>query len=143
MGEFFIIIFSIVLGIVIFVVAPNILQEAEKGLSISLRIDYDFYYIRYLALFLLLVCTTSLLYYALPNSKQKFSQTVPGSILAVILWFCLQHAFAIYLDNFHYILKFRLLTTTTLLLPKRIAQSIVNMSFPPEQQNLLKSSIYS
>jgi len=99
--EFFIIIFSIVLGIVIFVVAPNILQEAEKGLSISLRIDYDFYYIRYLAIFLLLVCTTSLLYYALPNSKQKFSQTVPGSILAVILWFCLQHAFAIYLDNFH------------------------------------------
>ena len=99
--EFFIIIFSIVLGIVIFVVAPNILQEAEKGLSISLRIDYDFYYIRYLAIFFLLVCTTSLLYYALPNSKQKFNQTVPGSILAVILWFCLQHAFSIYLDNFH------------------------------------------
>lgn len=99
--EFFAIIFVIVLSILVFVVAPNFLEEIEKGLSISLRIDYDFFYIRYLAIFFLLVCTTSLLYYALPNAKQKFSQTVPGSILTVLLWICLEHSFLLYLEHFH------------------------------------------
>jgi membrane protein len=99
--QFFVIISIVVAGIVIFVVAPNLLQEAEKGLSISLRIDYDLYYIRYFAIFFLLVTATSLLYFALPNANQKFSQTFPGSILTVVLWTCLEHAFSIYLDNFH------------------------------------------
>lgn len=99
--EFFIIVFIIVAGITIFVVVPNLLQQVEKGLSISLRIDYDFYYLRYVAIFLLLVCTTSLLYFALPNAKQKFSQTVPGSLLTVVLWFCLVQTFTLYLENFH------------------------------------------
>jgi membrane protein len=99
--EFFILIFIIAIGIIIFVVAPNILQEAEKGFSFNLRVDYDLYYIRYFAIFLLLTCSTALLYYALPNAKQKFSQTVPGSILTVVLWVCLEHSFALYLENFH------------------------------------------
>ncbi len=99
--EFFILIFIIVTGIIIFVVAPNILQEAEKGFSFSLRIDYDFYYLRFVAVFSLLTCATSLLYYALPNAKQKFSQTVPGSILTVLLWIVVEHIFALYLENFH------------------------------------------
>lgn len=99
--EFFIIIVVIGVGIIIFVVAPNILQEVEKGLSLDLRVDYDAFYIRYIAIFFLLVCATSLLYYALPNAKQRFSQTVPGSILAVILWVCLEHSFSLYLENFH------------------------------------------
>lgn len=101
--EFFIIILIIVLTIIILVVAPNFLQQAEKIFSIglSLRVDYDFFYLRYFAIFFLLTCTTSLLYFALPNSKQKFTQTVPGSILAVILWVCLEHSFSLYLENFH------------------------------------------
>ncbi len=100
-AQFFVIIFIVVSGIVVFVVAPNILKEVEKGLRLSLRIDYDFYYIRYFAIFFLLVTATSLLYFALPNAKQKFSQTVPGSILAVVLWTCLEHFFSLYLANFH------------------------------------------
>ncbi|MDX2083453.1 MAG: YihY/virulence factor BrkB family protein [Rickettsiales bacterium] len=99
--EFFVIIFIIVSGIIIFVVAPNILQKIEQEFLINLHINYNFFYIRYLAIFFLLICATSLLYYALPNSKQKFSQTVPGSILTVFLWIGLEHCFAIYLENFH------------------------------------------
>ncbi len=100
-AEFFVIICIVVVGIIIFVIAPNVLQEIEKSLSFSLRIDYDFFYLRYFAIFSLLICATSLLYYALPNAKQKFSQTMPGSILTVVLWFCLEHAFSLYLENFH------------------------------------------
>jgi membrane protein len=99
--EFFIIIFIVVASIVTFVVAPNFLRELERAFSTSLNIDYDFFYIRYIATFLLLTFTTAMLYYALPNAKQKFSQTVPGSILTVILWVCLEHCFSLYLENFH------------------------------------------
>lgn len=99
--EFFIIIFAVVSGVVIFVVVPNLLQILEENFGIRLDIDYDFFYIRQIAIFFLLSCATSLLYYALPNAKQKFTQTVPGSILTVILWGFLHRALLFYLSNFH------------------------------------------
>jgi membrane protein len=49
----------------------------------------------------ILAISTSILYYALPNVKQKFSQTLPGSILAVILWITLVNFFSLYLENFN------------------------------------------
>ncbi len=101
--EFFVIIVVIVIGLVTLVVVPNLLEQAEKLFSVRLvsKINYDLLSLRYFAIFFLLTCTTSLLYYALPNAKQKFSQTVPGSLLAVTLWFCLQYCFVLYLENFH------------------------------------------
>ena len=99
--EFFIIIFVILSGILIFVVVPIILKYFEKQFSIKLAIDYDFFYLRQVALFVILAISTSVLYYALPNVKQKFSQTLPGSILAVILWITLVNFFSLYLENFN------------------------------------------
>ena len=99
--EFFVLIFIIVFGILIFVIVPNILKPTEKEFSFMLQVDYDFFYIRYFAILFVLICATSLLYYALPNAKQKFSQTIPGAILTVTLWISLERAFAIYLENFH------------------------------------------
>lgn len=99
--EFFIIVFSMVIGIVIFVLIPFFLKKLEYKLNFTLSIDYDAFYIRHIAIFLLLTCTTSLLYYALPNVKQKISKTIPGSILSVILWFILVKLFTLYLTNFH------------------------------------------
>lgn len=99
--EFFIIVFSIIIGIIIFVIAPRFLKEVEENFAFKFYIDFDFFYLRHLAIFLLLTCATSVLYYALPNTKQKITQTVPGSILAVILWAGLEKLFSIYLENFH------------------------------------------
>jgi membrane protein len=99
--EFFVIIFLVVAGIVIFVIVPIFLKKFEAKFSFRLNIDYDFFYLRYFAIFVLLVSTTSLLYYALPNAKQKITRTVPGSILAVILWFLVVKTLSIYLDNFN------------------------------------------
>jgi membrane protein len=98
--EFFIIIFVIISGILIFVIVPVILKYFEKQFSIKLEIDYDFFYLRQLAIFVILTTSTSVLYYALPNAKQKFTQTIPGSILAVILWIILVNFFSLYLENF-------------------------------------------
>ena len=99
--EFFIIIFVIISGILIFVIVPVILKYFEKQFSIKLEIDYDFFYLRQLAIFVILTTSTSVLYYALPNAKQKFTQTIPGSILAVILWVILVNFFSLYLENFN------------------------------------------
>ena len=98
--EFFIIIFVIISGILIFVIVPIILKYLEKQFSIKLAIDYDFFYLRQVAIFMILTVSTSVLYYALPNAKQKISQTIPGSILAVILWITLVDFFSLYLENF-------------------------------------------
>jgi membrane protein len=98
--EFFIIIFVIISGILIFVIVPIILKYLEKQFSIKLAIDYDFFYLRQVAIFMILTISTSVLYYALPNAKQKISQTIPGSVLAVILWVTLVDFFSLYLENF-------------------------------------------
>lgn len=100
--EFFIIIFSIVVGLLIFVIVPSLYQElVTQHLPLKFYIDFDLFYIRHLAIFLLLTITTSLLYFALPNVKQHITQTIPGSILTVILWVALEKLFSFYLSNFH------------------------------------------
>ncbi len=99
--EFFIIIFAIIAGLIAFIVVPSILNDLETKFSIKIPINYDFFYWRHLATFLLLTCTTSLLYFALPNAKQRFTQTVPGSIIAVICWIGLEKLFEFYLGHFH------------------------------------------
>ncbi len=98
--EFFIIIFIIIIGLVIFVIFPIILKSIEQKFSIKLHIDYDFFYLRQIAIFIILTASTSTLYYALPNAKQKISQTIPGSIIAVILWVILVKFFSLYIHNF-------------------------------------------
>jgi membrane protein len=99
--QFFILILLIVVGIFVFIVAPSFLSVIQNNLPPYFQIDYDAFYIRHIAMFVLLTFVTSLLYYALPNAKQKISQTLPGSILAAILWILLQKIFASYLENFH------------------------------------------
>lgn len=96
--EFFVIISAIVSGVFIFVVIPNSLGKLNLGFNAE---DFDIFYLRQIAFFFFMTCATSLLYYALPNAKQKITQTVPGSLLAVVLWIILVRLFEIYLDNFH------------------------------------------
>ena len=99
--QFFVIVSIIVASIIIFIVCPLLLQELETKFSFTLHIDYDFFHIRHLAIFTLLTFSTSLLYYALPNAQQRITQTLPGSMLATLLWVGIERLFALYLDNFH------------------------------------------
>ncbi len=100
--EFFVIISAIVSGIIIFIIVPSLLKDFDAKFHLGIQAaDFDIFYLRQIAIFFLLTCATSLLYYALPNAKQKITQTVPGSILAVILWVLLGNLFEIYLEDFH------------------------------------------
>ncbi len=97
--EFFVIILTIISGVIIFVIVPNFFHEIEKKLFVQ-NFDFDLKYLHEIMIFLLLNLTTSLLYFALPNVKQKFSQTIPGSILTVLLWVILAKIFIIYIEDF-------------------------------------------
>lgn len=100
-GEFFIITFVIISGILIFVILPNFLEENNADLLVKLHFNYDLYYLRQIIFFSLLTIATASLYYALPNAKQKFTQTVPGSIVTVALWIIVEYVFSLYLEKFH------------------------------------------
>jgi membrane protein len=99
-AEFFVITFFSIIGILVFVIFPNLIKKAENSFDYNAIFNCDIFCFRYLAIFFLLVCSTSLLYFFLPNAKQKFSQTVPGSILTVILWFLIEKIFSYYLSHF-------------------------------------------
>lgn len=99
--QFFLITFSALIGIVVFVIVPTFLKKLELKFNIHFDINSNIFYFRYFAICLLLLCATSLLYYILPNAHQKITQTLPGSILTVLLWSLLVKIFIAYLHNFH------------------------------------------
>ncbi len=99
--EFFILTFSIAVGIMVFVIAPAILDIKEVENSLAFFAKYDSEQARHTTIAVFLVAATSLLYYALPNVKQRITKTFPGAILAVFLWFETQKLFSLYLANFH------------------------------------------
>jgi len=98
--EFFVITFIIISGVVIFVILPSFLSGWEEKFLAKINFDYHIFHLRHIIFLAILTCATSLLYYALPNAKQKFRQTLPGSILSVILWVALERIFTLYLTNF-------------------------------------------
>ncbi len=99
--EFFVIIFSIIASIVVFIVVPTILENLERTFSFHFKVNYNLIYLKSTTIFILITIATSLLYFALPNAKQRFTQTVPGSVVVVALWFALVKIFSFYLEHFH------------------------------------------
>lgn len=98
--EFFVISVSIIIGIFTFVIIPRFLKRLESSFPFLTEINLDFFYLRHIATFVLLVSAVSLLYYALPNIKQKLRDTIPGSILTVILWVILEKLLLVYINTF-------------------------------------------
>lgn len=98
--EFFVISFSIIVGIFTFVIVPRFLKSIESKFPIIEQINLDFFYLRHIAIFILLVSAVSLLYYALPNIKQRLRDTIPGSIVTVVLWIILENLLLIYINTF-------------------------------------------
>lgn len=98
--QFFIISFSIVMAMIIFLIIPKILATIESFLPVEVNFESLFFDLSKYAISFILIASTSLLYYVLPNAKQKLTQTLPGSVLAVILWTLLQKLFTFYLGYF-------------------------------------------
>lgn len=99
--EFFVLTFGISVGITLLVILPSILNVKELQSSWTFLSRYYSLEARQTIFYGFLVAATSLLYYIIPNVRQRITKTIPGAILAVFLWVETQRAFSLYLENFH------------------------------------------
>jgi membrane protein len=100
-AEFFILTFSITAVIMIFVVVPSFFKNNEFEIFLKILENKHFPKLTSFTLFLFLFGATSLLYYAIPNVKQKITKTFPGAVLTVCLWYITQKCFLYYINQFH------------------------------------------
>ena len=99
--QFIVITLVISIAVIILVLAPAILKKAEIVFLINFKIDYDWLYFRQLVIVFILFITTSLLYYHIADIRQRFVDTIPGTLVAIALWTVTLKLFVIYLENFH------------------------------------------
>jgi len=99
-AEFFVITFTITAVIMIFVIIPSILKGTNAEIIVQIYIEHSSNLFNKFIIFIFLICSVSLLYYFIPNVKQKINKTFPGSIVTVILWTLTQKAFLYYINKF-------------------------------------------
>ncbi len=98
--QFIIITLVISIVVTILILAPAILKKMELIFLVNFNINYDWFYIRQLIIIFTLFTTTSMLYYHIVDLKQRYRDTIPGTIVAIILWTLTLKIFSIYLENF-------------------------------------------
>lgn len=98
--EFFVISFSIIAVMFLFVVVPKIVHYI--GLDSFFIFDKisEVLEINKFLIFFFLCCSVSLLYYFIPNVKQEITRTFPGAVITVIAWYFTQKIFVFYLQEF-------------------------------------------
>jgi len=99
--QFIVITLIISLAVIILVLAPALLQKFELLFVVNFRINYDWLYFRQFSIISILFIATSLLYYHIVDVKQRYRDTLPGTIMAIFLWSIILRLFTIYLENFH------------------------------------------
>lgn len=99
--QFIAITLIISLTVTVLVLAPAIMRKLEISFAFSLSIDYDWLYFRQLLIMLILFISTSSLYYHITDVKQKFRDTIPGTLVTILLWTIVMRLFSIYLENFN------------------------------------------
>ncbi|MCR9257097.1 MAG: YihY/virulence factor BrkB family protein [Alphaproteobacteria bacterium] len=88
------------------IVAPVVWTVVNEHVEIALPAAFVAgllaiaFVIRYALIFLILVGTLALLYRLLPKVRQKFRNTLPGAVMASVLWLALALAFSSYLNHF-------------------------------------------
>lgn len=100
-AQFFMISLTITIAVVFLVVFPSVLKKLELTLLPHMRSNYDWLYIRQIAIFIILLISTSMLYYIIPNANQNFAFTLPGSTVCVALWTVILDLFSFYLEKFN------------------------------------------
>ena len=100
-AQFIVITLIISITLISLVLIPAILKKAELTFFINFSIDYDWLYFRQSIIIFILFITTSLLYYHIVDLKQQYRDTIPGTIIAIILWTIILKLFIIYLEKFN------------------------------------------
>lgn len=99
--QFIAITLIISIAITLLVLAPAMLKKMDMNFIFDLHFDYDLFYFRQALIALIIFISTSCLYYHITDVKQKFRDTIPGTLAAMFLWTIVMRLFSIYLENFH------------------------------------------
>jgi membrane protein len=101
---------AIILSFVATLLMGLVLSLLIFGIQIARFIERDFEYassiafmIRILRIpvaFIVITSLASLLYWTIPNVKQRFLEVIPGALFFSVLWFLLTTGFGYYLKNF-------------------------------------------
>ncbi len=97
--EFFIVTFVLLVAVLILAIFPLFIGFLLKSMPISSSFIFLFK-LHNVTLLAMAIIANALLYFGLPNCKQKISQTIPGSVLVAFLLFFILKIFGYYLVHF-------------------------------------------
>lgn len=95
--QFLVIIFAIITTITFFVIIPKILPMLPNITQYEI-FNSDFNFLLVNGILLIIVST---MYYTLTIANIRFSSTIPGAILTIILWIISGNALSFYMINFN------------------------------------------
>jgi len=100
-AQFLLFMALLICGMLALVFAPIVIDYLQNKLGINLHLSSSFGLYSILVITVVLFGAISLLYYLLPNIKQKWLEVTPGAILVAVLWVISGFAFSAYLANFN------------------------------------------
>lgn len=94
--------FIVVIGMVVVVTVPLLLQYIETWLGVHSLTENQTYWstVVFISTLSLLFFTVCGIYYLIPNSRQRFVAVAPGALVVVGLWLGAAQLFTLYLSNF-------------------------------------------
>lgn len=86
-------------SLILLILGGNLLSLINRYIDLSFIMQYQSI-IRFLFTLIIIYFIVTLVYYRLPNVKQKFSDVFPGSLLASLGWIIVSWLFSFYMNNF-------------------------------------------
>jgi membrane protein len=100
-GQFLIMTFIVIAGLLILVVAPVIMNKVIEITHLDFKyLPSSWSNISYIFSTTLLFLSASFLYYVIPNVRQKCYNVFPGAFFTVLLWLGTSELFSVYLSRF-------------------------------------------
>lgn len=90
----------VTISLVVFILGPHFGHFLQLYVSTTLPVAQVWPLVRLLITFITFVAALVLIYYLGPNARHSFLSTLPGAVLAIVVWFAGSAGLSFYLDNF-------------------------------------------
>jgi membrane protein len=91
----------IVFVLIIILIATSFVTFSIFSIFDFFDINNNWIFLKKIIIFLISIKIIAFIYYIIPNSKQQIKDTLPGSIICVILFWLILQLFMLYLQNFN------------------------------------------
>ncbi|MDH0300445.1 MULTISPECIES: YihY/virulence factor BrkB family protein [unclassified Pseudomonas] len=82
------------------VLGPQVMEWIAAQVGLQEAVVFVWTVLRWPAIIILMMVAVALIYYVMPDVKQKFRFITPGSVLAVVVWIVASLGFAYYVKTF-------------------------------------------